>query len=175
MSQDVNTYFLMGRFFLKEDQFDMAINTFSKAIELDTENPLYYDYRGISRSEKKAYRDSILDFTKAIQIDNKYVGAYCNRGLAYYKLGQLDKAIKDYDKAIELDSETSFFYSNRGLAYYYCSEYFEAITDFNKAIELDPLDFEARDFREEAYANLSKGEKSIVDMADSANNQTSLK
>jgi tetratricopeptide (TPR) repeat protein len=153
----------MGQYFRKDNQFDLAINSFTKAINLEPDNFLCYEHRGISLGEKCQYRESILDFTKAIHLNNKSHGSYNNRGLSYYKLEMFDKAIEDYNQAIRLEPDIDIFYSNRGLAYLYKNDNSKAIKDFDKALELDGSNEDANEFRVEAFAKLTEEEREALE------------
>ena len=52
---EVDVYSEMGRFFIEQKDYDMAINVLNKAIELGPNYPLPYDERGIA---------ALLDFDK---------------------------------------------------------------------------------------------------------------
>jgi tetratricopeptide (TPR) repeat protein len=149
--------------YLHDGYYDLAIDELTKAIELDPNNAMSYDRRGIAYGEICEYDNAISDFNTAIEIDDTYAGAYNNRALAYYKKDVLGRAIIDYNKAIELSPDISVFYSNRGLAHYYSDEYIEAIADFNTAIELGPDDLETYTYRGEACAAIGEFDKAIAD------------
>jgi tetratricopeptide (TPR) repeat protein len=153
----------LGRYFLKEGDYDPAIVALTKAIELDPDNLLAYDRRGIAHGRKYEYDDAIVDFTKAIEIDDRYAGAYNNRALSLYKKSMLDEAITDYNKAIELSPDIAIFYANRGLAQYHKGEFAQAVSDYSKAIMLEPADSETYNDRGEAYLELREYEKASVD------------
>ena len=66
---------------LEEGQFDLSINYFNKAIEI---NPRYadaYNNRGLAYGMGKGqYDKAISDFNKAIELNPKYAGFYNKRG-----------------------------------------------------------------------------------------------
>jgi tetratricopeptide (TPR) repeat protein len=79
-----------------------AIDSYSKALELD---PSYYPAninRGIAYNEIKDYENALSDFNAALEFgDIAY--AYINRGETYYWLENYDQAIVDLELALSLD------------------------------------------------------------------------
>ena len=162
-NKSADMYFALGHHFTRERDWEHAINSFSRVIELETDNACAYDKRGIAYGALDCYDQAIFDFDAAIGIDDTFAGFYCNRGLSYYRKAMFDEAITDLDKAIELDPDIARFYANRGLAHQRREEYVSAIEDFDKAIELDSNLSEAHFSRGELYADLGEYEKALAD------------
>ena len=96
-------YFDMGVSNLVPNQYEKAIDDFTKAIEL---NPRYFDaywQRASAYSNLGQYESALADYTKSIELNPDFAYPYYERGLVYYKLEQYEEALKDYDKTLELD------------------------------------------------------------------------
>ena len=128
----------VGVVYNNKGEYEKALESFNKAIELDSGFPLAYNNRGWAYLELGQYDNAIIDCTKAIELDPRLAFAYSNRGLAYIRLGQFEQAISDCTRAIELDPGLALAYSNRGQAYINIGKYEEAIADLDKAVELNP-------------------------------------
>lgn len=163
----VTIYLKMGCNFLHTGEHELAINAFTKAIELDPVNALAYDYRGIAHGKNYEWNESIADCSRAINIEPEYEGGYNNRGLAFYKTGRLDEAMEDYCQAIELAPHVAIFYNNRGLVHFHKGHYREAISDYNRAFrrarKAEPIIQDLYNQRGEAYAELGMYQKAIAD------------
>jgi tetratricopeptide (TPR) repeat protein len=120
------------------DNFGLAIENFTKAIEINPKNAGHYDNRGHAYYDKGLYDLAMKDYNKAIELDPSLTLAYVNRGVVYYDRGFYDLAIKDYSKAIETDQENPTAYSNRGSTYLVEEKYDLAIADLDRAIDFDP-------------------------------------
>jgi len=131
-------YFDMGNYYANLKKDDLAIKSYTKAIELNPNDADTYYNRGNSYYDLKDYSSAIKDYTKAIELNTNYVYAYYNRGLSYYKLKKYDLAIKNYTKAIELNSNYADAYFGRGYSYNKIKNYELSIKDYKKAIELNP-------------------------------------
>jgi len=62
--------------------YDGAIESYTKAIELDGGNPVFYSNRAAAYSSKNDHLSAIGDAEKAIAIDSAFVKAYHRLGFA---------------------------------------------------------------------------------------------
>ncbi|KAG2155484.1 TPR-like protein [Suillus clintonianus] len=84
-------------------KYDEAIDAYTKAIALDTINPVYYSNRAAAYASKGDHASAILDSEKAIEVDPKFVKAYSRLGHAQYTLGDYKAAAAAFKKGVELD------------------------------------------------------------------------
>jgi len=130
-------YYENGQARVKQGEFESAILDFSKAIELDSKNPLAYAARGNARVSIGALDDAIADFTHAITLDPTRRVPYINRAVARVDKDDLDGAIADYTKAISLDQKNAaMVYRNRGCVKQQKGDIDGARADFQQAISL---------------------------------------
>ena len=85
--------------------YDSAVASYSKVIELNPKNAPSYLSRGLSYYNKKNYDLAISDYNKGIELSPGESIAYYNRGNAYEQSGDIPKAITDYQKAVALDAK----------------------------------------------------------------------
>jgi len=97
-----NAYVNRGAAYQKLFENDKALADYSKAIELNPENPNVYMYRGFLYYQNADYTTSINDFNTVIEIDEQNPYAYYNRGMAYIKLNDNNKACQDFHKSCQL-------------------------------------------------------------------------
>lgn len=151
-----------NRYYDKKD-YQNALESYNRAVELDENNAVAYYNRGCVFSRQKEYNKAIADYSKAIELDKNYVNAYYGRGIVYGEQGKYDKAIEDYSRTIELDKNYAYAYNNRGIVFYEQREYEKAIEDYSKAIELDENDAVAYYNRGIVYDEQGKYDKAIED------------
>lgn len=84
--------------------FDLALATYAKVIELGAADAEVYSNRGTAYFGKRNYEKAIADYDKALEIDPKRSRVYALRGNSYERFGNAEKAEADYRKALELDS-----------------------------------------------------------------------
>lgn len=116
-----------------QDDDERAISDYTKAIELDPNNPYPYYHRGLAYYRKGDYSRAISDHAKGIELGPNNASAYYNRGLAYYKKGDFYSAIADFTRAIARNPDHAKAYYSRGLAYSKKGNHTRAIADRTKA------------------------------------------
>ena len=124
----------LGKYFIKEHSYDLALNALTKAISQEPNNANLYDFRGIAYGSIQEHEKAIADFSMAISIDNQIASAYNNRSLSYWALDMICEAENDINKAIDLDSGMAVFHANRGLIMYTKGAYQESVFDYCIAI-----------------------------------------
>ncbi len=140
-----------------------AIESYTKALELNQQFAPAYNNRGTAYIDSKQYDLAIDDFDKAIEIDAKLSAAYFNRAIAYRHKGELERAMEDLDNAIVLDPGFAKAYSDRGNLHLDDGKYNRAMQDYNKALSLDPNEPKAYLNRGNAFLHLEEYEKAIDD------------
>ncbi|CAD8059216.1 unnamed protein product [Paramecium sonneborni] len=107
MAKDQDNYKQKGNDCLNSNKFNDAIQYYSKALEVDSNNfrfnSLIYANRGLAHQKLKDHRKAVNDFDKSIELNDRYFKAYLRRGDSRYELGDLDGAQSDYQKVMELD------------------------------------------------------------------------
>ena len=81
---------------------EQAIADYSKAIELNPDDVLAYNNRGIAYTDLGDYERAITDYYKAVELDPNYALAYYKRGNAYVDIGELEHAIADFEWYLEI-------------------------------------------------------------------------
>lgn len=82
----------------KAHKFSQAIDLYSQAIELNSQNGVYWANRALAHTKLEEYGSAIQDATKAIEIDPKYSKGYYRRGAAYLAMGKFKEALKDFQQ-----------------------------------------------------------------------------
>ncbi len=131
-------YYERGNQALQRDEYQPAINDYTRAIALQSDYADAYNNRGFAYDEIGEYQAAIKDYDKAIELKPDDAEVHNNKGVAYGNIGEYQAAIRDYDKAIALQPDYALAYYNKGIAYANIGEYQAAIRDYDKAIALQP-------------------------------------
>ena len=116
------------------------METFTKAIELNPENPFLYLNRSAVQSEMIDFISSIDNSYQKIVIDTDPVNRLRNSSNRSYNY---DEAIADLNRAAELYPDFAYIYYNRGNLRCLSGDLPGAIEDYTRAIKLYPYFAEA--------------------------------
>jgi len=86
----------------KKQQYQKAIELYSKAIELNPEVSVYYGNRSIANLKIENFGYALSDATKAIELDKNYIKGYYRRASAYMSLGKHKMALRDFENVVRV-------------------------------------------------------------------------
>ncbi|KAI4325170.1 hypothetical protein MLD38_030589 [Melastoma candidum] len=94
---------LRTRCCLAAHKYALAIDLYTKAIELNQDNAVYLANRAFAHTKMDEYEHTIQDASKAIEVDPKYSKGCYRRGAAYLAVGKFQDAHKDFQLDNNLD------------------------------------------------------------------------
>ena len=94
----------------------IIIMYYSKAIELDGSNPVFYCNRAAAHSKLNNHYAAIEDCKRAIDMDPKYGKAYGRMGLAYSSVDRHKEAVECFEEALKLEPDNESYKTNLDLA-----------------------------------------------------------
>jgi len=132
-------YYGLGIAYWHQGEYDVAIQCYDDAIEVDPGFVSAYYGRGIAYADKGDHERAIADFDEAIRLDPDTADSYVGRAISLREKGDVDRALTDLNKAIGLESGCrSCVYYSRGRLYFTQGDYGRALADYGEAIRLDP-------------------------------------
>jgi len=87
-------------------KYDEAIDSYTKAIELDPSTPVFYSNRAAAYSSKGdnlSHMSAIADAEKAIEVDPSFIKAYHRLGHAHYCLNDYASAAAAFKKGLAVE------------------------------------------------------------------------
>jgi len=105
-----------GNNLMRTEKFVDALEMYSKAIELDGSNPVFYCNRAAAHSKMNNHHLAIEDCQRAIDMDPSYSKAYGRMGLAHSSLEKHKEAVENFKKALELEPDNDSYKSNLQIA-----------------------------------------------------------
>ena len=126
-----------------QGMFNSAIETLTKAIELDKNSALAYFFRGAAYHSIEEYNEAMLDYTKAISLDANMVDAYYNRAKIILSRKDIqnpdiEKAVKDLNIALELDPKFADALYAMAAAYKKLEDYHKTLEYLEKLLQVSP-------------------------------------
>ncbi|MFZ2285668.1 MAG: tetratricopeptide repeat protein [Bacteroidales bacterium] len=151
----------------ENNDYEAAIQNFSKVIQLAQETAQAHYYRGLAYANLEKNVEAIVDFSYFLlnskESAETNAQVYLVRGTLKSNINDNYGAIEDYKKCISLDPSNSMAYNNMGWAKFKQKKYDEALTDVNKALELDNTNYVAFDSRAEIKLNQNDYKGCIAD------------
>ncbi|KAK9889068.1 hypothetical protein WA026_004340 [Henosepilachna vigintioctopunctata] len=105
-----------GNAAIKNDQYSEALYFYTKAIDINPHNAVYYCNRAAVYSKLEKHMEAIKDCKEAIKLDPTYGKAYSRIGIAYSNLNMFEEAKKAYKMALQHDPNNPMYESNLKLA-----------------------------------------------------------
>ncbi|MHA1255621.1 MAG: tetratricopeptide repeat protein [Promethearchaeota archaeon] len=119
-------------------EFDNAIKSCEKSIELDSDFPLSYFNMGNAYHNKKDYDTAINNYKKAEELNPEYKEAWNGMGFSYELKSDYDNALNSLKTAIKIDANYAMAHYNMGNVYKHRNELDNAIESYKKVVELNP-------------------------------------
>ncbi|XP_065834274.1 small glutamine-rich tetratricopeptide repeat-containing protein alpha-like [Oscarella lobularis] len=98
-----------GNDLLKNNKLAEALECYTKAIEINPRDTIYFSNRAAVYSKMRNFQQAIEDCRKALEIDPNFGKAYGRLGFAYMNLNDMEKAESSYQKALQLDPENQSY------------------------------------------------------------------
>jgi len=94
-----------GNNYFKRNEFELAIDSYSKAIKALPTNPIPWANRAMARLKQKQYKLAEKDCNECLKLDATYVKAYYRRGQSRQGLKKWSLAIEDFQQVLKLNSK----------------------------------------------------------------------
>lgn len=100
---DDRIYYKEGNTYFDEQKYDLAIGSYTKALDLNPSNKFAQNNLGVAYMEKKNYSKAAEKFKKVLELDAAYDMAVLNLGIIYDEhIVDKEQALKYYDRYLEL-------------------------------------------------------------------------
>ena len=105
LEQSKNTaliYSNLAQLYEKQKNYDKAMATVEKGLQIDPTDYYAYETRGKIRIGTGDYNGAVADLSKSIQMMPSMGSKYLDRGIAYLMLGKNAEAQSDFDKFLQM-------------------------------------------------------------------------
>ncbi|PYR52612.1 MAG: hypothetical protein DMF89_02135 [Acidobacteria bacterium] len=123
---------------IERGDYESAIASFSRAIQLDRGDAEAYKSRGYAKNLTGDHKGALADYQTAIKLTPFDAGAYVGSGYTKDRLGDFEGAIADFDRALTFDPNDTEAYIDRGGTYDKLGDEDHAVEDLTRALQLDP-------------------------------------
>ncbi|MCR3884134.1 MAG: tetratricopeptide repeat protein [Methanothrix sp.] len=129
----------MGNAQVGRGEYEEAVKSYQRAIDLDAYNPDLWYNKGLALSGLGRYEDALECYQRATKLDPFDAEIWLERGAALSGLGRYQEALASYDRGIEFDADDAGAWNNRGTVLAKLERFGEAVESYDRAILIDPL------------------------------------
>lgn len=123
--------------------FDLAIEQYSAAIELDPNYSEYYNDRGNLLLKLGRFEEADRDYHRAIALGPPYFEVWSNLGQCYRMLGRMEEALAAYDRSLDLNPDQPMAWVVRAQALQALERIDAAIDSYSRALSFQPTPWPA--------------------------------
>lgn len=103
MRQQADRLKNQGNDFIKQEKYKDALEAYNAAIQIDSNNAIYYCNRAAAHNKLNNNEQALNDCFRSIEIDPNYARAYSRLGSIYLSLSKTREALDAYKKALALE------------------------------------------------------------------------
>ncbi len=151
-----------GNYFVKEKQYNLAIDDFTASLRIDPTRARIYANRGGVYANLKKYDLALKDYNSGLALEENYF-ILNNRGNLYKAAGKYSLAIKDYTQALKMNPMLAKTYVNRGIVFYILKQYDLALKDFTSALRINSRFAKVYSYRSVVYKSSGAYQKALED------------
>lgn len=137
---DIKAIVELGAQYLELKEYDKAIKTFNKAVDLDPMAHETFVSIGVAFLRQKNFDEAKKALLRAISINPSNIDAHFNLGAVYLHIGQYDLAEKSLITALEIDKDLGIALGALGSVYLLKGNIEEAVPYLLKASDLNAGD-----------------------------------
>ena len=161
-TEDAEFWFNQGLHEYRSEDFEGAIASFDRVVDLKPDDREAWYNRGNALSELGRLEDAIASFDRAIEIKPDSYDAWNDRGISLHDLGKYEEAIASFDRAIEIKPDDYDTWNDRAITLHSLGQYEEAVASFDRAVAIEPDYQEAWNNRGIVLSKLGRYEEAIA-------------
>ncbi len=123
--------------------YDLAIEHYSAAMQMDPNYSEYYNERGNLLLKLGRPEEAEADYQRAIELSPPYFEVWTNLGNCYRLQGRMDQAVSAFSRALDLQPAQPASLFGRAQALEALGAMEDAIADYAAALELNPFLWQA--------------------------------
>ena len=134
MDVEAEAAFHLGNESYERGEFEQALASYDRALELDPQDANTWGNRGIALANLGRYEEAVASYDRSLELDPQDANAWGNRGNSLGDLGRYEEALASYDRSLELDPQKMNAWYNRGIALADLGRYEEALASYDRAL-----------------------------------------
>jgi len=127
-----------GRDLMESGRYDMALESYEKALEIDNEDESARLGRGIVYARMGKLDEAMKEFKRLKETNPGNPEGYYGAAMVLAKRDEYKKALVDINKALEIEPYNAQYMSDRGYIWIFTKDLDKAKSDFNGALKINP-------------------------------------
>ncbi len=152
---------MLGVVHLQTGQYEAALRSINKAIEINPQAPIALNNRGNALQALRRHQDALASYDEALTIKPDYDDALRNRGDILQALDRHEEALISYDAALGINPNNAEAHNNRGVSFNVLRRHEAALESYGKALALNPRYAEALNNRGDTLRMLNRHEDAL--------------
>lgn len=152
-----------GNALINKRDYVHAIETLSMAVDLDPDNVVTLNLRGLAHERTGQDDLAMADYNLALQKRPTYGVPYNNRGIIQLRRAALQSALDDFNLSIKYAPKFLLGYTNRARVRTLMKDYDGALADFAEAEKIDPTAQQIAGNRCITYGMMGKFDQALAD------------
>jgi tetratricopeptide (TPR) repeat protein len=160
-SDHVESHLNRARAYLPRSEFDKALRSLNRVIQIDPQSAEAYSLRGFVYTAKKNFDQAIKDETKAIELNGKFALAFQRRAEAHFSKKDLPATIKDLEQALSIQPGMPEALCDRAILHSMKKDVAKTLEDLDTAIRSNPRCVKAHVLRAKALQSQGNSDKAM--------------
>jgi tetratricopeptide (TPR) repeat protein len=127
-----------GDTLLQSHQYEQALTTFQRTIDLDSAYAPAYVGKGHALLRLKRYYEALAAYEQAMQLNPAHAQAYFGKSRVFRELKRYEEALAMIEQALHLDPTSGVGYIDKGFLLWRLGRTKEALRALDRAIEIAP-------------------------------------
>jgi tetratricopeptide (TPR) repeat protein len=133
--KDARAYFILGNYYFSQAEYENAVETLGKTVELDKNFAPAYNILGYAQANLGKFEAAKYALEKYADLLPDELNPHDSYGEILMHTGEYDEALAEFQKAYEIDPEVQFVLQHIALALAAQGRYAEAMEYLQKAVD----------------------------------------
>ncbi len=134
-------YFSLARNLIEQNQWEVVIDLYQKALELYPQTPKLYYLLGKAFSHQQQWEAVISNYKQAIELNPKASHYYNSLGDIFTQLQNWDEAINCYSHSLQINPDVCWSYFKLADVWMECQNWEKAIKNYRQGLKLNPENY----------------------------------
>jgi len=138
------------------EQYEEAIASYDRGIELNPEAMWCWESRGASLSKLHRFEEAAASFGRVLQFEPEHFIALVCRGISLHVIGKHEDAIRSFELALQINPEDATVLQVCGRSLQILGQLESALALYQRALTIDPADASTWNCRASCLARLDR-------------------